>query len=441
MRDIKLTYKSPNNLPWKIQERKNIVDQIAAKNIMIPEASRILNLSNRQVSRLMKRYRDEGVEGLFSKKIGRQSNNRIASTVRDSYIGIVKQQYPDFGPTFAHEKLAEHHGAVFCVETLRQWMISAECWEPHVKPKERKHPLRTRRSSIGELIQIDGSLHPWFENRNKKCTLLIAIDDASSRVLGALFAPVESGENYLHLFKEYFQEHGLPISLYSDKHGIFKVNQKGCEEHETQFSRIVEELDIKLIHAHTPQAKGRVERVFKTLQDRLVKEMRLANINNIDEGNRFLAEYLKKHNEKFSVPPASNVDKHRPLTLSEEALDKALAFKYERIVRNDYSISFLGERFKLCTENPAPYLRREYVDVLKMLNNKMIIRYKGSEINFELSHGEAHKYLSATAKTLNSIVDSMLSNEIAQPLAKQCVPEINQHSFHFEVLTRSQSPP
>jgi len=421
-----------DELPPTVQKRKSIIDQLIKKVIKQKEASEQLSLSVRQVRRVTNCYVQEGVPGLFSKKIDRHSNNRISDSIRDSYIEIVKQKYPDFGPTFAHEKLVEDHEASFSVETLRQWMISAGLWQPHLTPKKRQHLLRTRRSCVGELIQIDGSLHDWFEGRGEKCVLLIAIDDATSRILGARFAPVENTENYLCMFKDYFQTHGLPVSLYADKHAIFRVNHKGCEEHETQFSRIVKSLGIELIHANTPQAKGRVERVFQTLQDRLVKEMRLANICSIDDANHFLVQYLPIHNKKFSVLPASAEDKHTALSLSEEELDKALAFQYQRIVKNDYSISLFGQKIELHSQNPLPYLKRQYVDVLKLLNNKIFINFQGKSIHAELLCFNRPKCVDVSSKTLNSVVDHLvLDNNISREIAKDA-PWMTQEAFSFE---------
>ena len=342
----------------------------------------------------------------------------------------MKDTYPDFGPTFAHEKLTEHHASEFSIETLRTWMIDAGLWVPHMKPKARQHPLRERRSCVGELVQIDGSQHLWFEDRGGYAVLLVAIDDATSTLLSARFVAVENAENYLLMFREYFKAHGLPASLYADKHGIFKVNAKGCEDNETQFQRIVMGLDITLINAHTPQAKGRVERVFHTLQDRLVKELRLAGIHTIEAANTFLIEYLPKHNTKFSVKPASEVNKHKPLVLSEDELEKALAFRHQRKVRNDYSISYQNEIFNLYTHNPMPSLRGQYVDVLQLLNHQIVIQYQGKELCMKRKERQALP-ASASAKTVNSVVDAVLQKSalITDPINALTVGQ--QTAFRF----------
>lgn len=421
----------------KIQERIKVFDLLALKTITQEKASKLLKLSERQIRRIAKRYKLYGVEGLLSKKIGRRSNNKISDAIQNTYLNIVKEKYLDFGPTFAHEKLTELHDAKFSIETLRQWMIKANIWIPHLTPTKRIHPLRERRSCVGELIQIDGSIHLWFEDRGDRCVLLAAIDDATSKLLAARFVPVESAENYLHMFKDYFNTHGIPASLYSDKHGIFKVNAKGCEENETQFMRIVDGLGIKLINANTPQAKGRVERVFKTLQDRLVKEFRLAGVSTIEDANVFLINYLPKHNKKFAVEPTSNTDQHKPLTLSPEDLDKELAFKHQRKVRNDYSISFCREKFDLYTNNPMPYLKGEYIDVLELLNKNIIIQFQGKDIQVKRRENKQPILSSANAKSINYVVDAVVLEQSEQNNSKSIDMPIHltfgiQQAFCFQ---------
>lgn len=422
-----------NKHPPKIQKRIEVLDLLAANQITSKQASQQLKITIRQIGRIAKRYKKEGVSGLYSKKIGQHSNNKFPDAVKNCFTRIVREKYSDFGPTFAHEKLTELHDAEFSIETLRKWMIEERIWTPHIKPQERQHPLRTRRSCVGELVQIDGSKHLWFEGRGEYSVLLVAIDDATSTILSARFVTVENAENYLRMFKEYFKEHGLPASLYSDKHGIFKVNAKGCEDNETQFKRIVEALGINLIHAHTPQAKGRVERVFRTLQDRLVKELRLVGIDTIEAANAFLIEYLPKHNEKFSEPPASEIDKHIPLTLSDEELDKALAFKHQRQVRNDYSISYNSEKFDLYTHDPMPYLKGEYIDVLELLNDQLIIQFQGKEIY--MKRREIKQILtSASAKTINATVDALLQRPRTMMMPINMLTWGQQQAFTFPEL-------
>lgn len=236
-----------SNYPEKVGKRVKIFDLLSKQAITPEMASEELTLSLRQTRRIAKRYKTQGIQGLYSKKVGQVSNNQYPLELQDHFLQIVSDKYRDFGPTFAHEKLTEYHSARFSIETLRKWMITARLWTPHLKAKQREHPLRERRSCIGALVQIDGSKHLWFEERGGYSVLLVAIDDASSKILSARFVPVENAENYLRMFKEYFKEHGFPASLYSNKHGIFRVNAQGCEDNETQFKRIVNGLGIELI--------------------------------------------------------------------------------------------------------------------------------------------------------------------------------------------------
>lgn len=432
-----MSEKTVNKQASKIQQRMKVFDLLSQKSISQVEASKRLKLTTRQIRRIGKRYAKCGIDGLISKKIGQQSKNKIPDEIRENYIDIVRKQYKDFGPTFAHEKLTEFHNASFSIETLRQWMIKDGLWTPHIKPKKRNHPLRERRSCLGELVQIDGSKHLWFEERGEYSTLLAAIDDATSRILAARFVPVESAENYLHMFKDYFVQHGVPASLYTDKHGIFKVNARGCDDNETQFKRIVDGLGIQLINANTPQAKGRVERLFKTLQDRLVKELRIAGINTIDAANDFLLTYIPKHNHQFSVPPASDIDKHKPLALSEEELDKALSFKHQRQVRNDYSLSFRGNKFEVLTHNPMPYLRGQKVDILESLSGDLVIQFQGKELQKHRADSNSTNLSAASAKTINYVVDEIIESQLLSIPETTLLPDSDmyctqQQSFDFE---------
>lgn len=416
----------------KIKKQQKILEQLTKKELTQQVAANQLNLSERQIRRKLKRYQYDGISGLISKKIGRRSNHKLPEYVRQKHVSIVRTNYEDFGPTFAHEKLVEHHDASFCIETLRQWMISDNLWTPHIRPKARQHPLRPRRACIGELVQIDGSLHPWFENRAKPCTLLVAIDDSTSQILGAYFAEVESAANYLELFCDYFQKHGIPLSLYTDKHAIFKVNAKGCEDHETQFKRMMKAVGVKLIHANSPQAKGRVERVFRTLQDRLVKELRLSGINTIQAANEFLVEYLPKHNRKFSIASASPNNQHKPLMLSVTELEKLLSFKYKRKVQRDYTISCHGQRFQLSTHNPLPQLRGASVDILKLRNNKVIIEFEGKEMHSIIKNKCPSPCIEANSKTLNNTIEQLIKNRIDPLELNIHQPWFQQKSFYFE---------
>jgi hypothetical protein len=248
----------------------------------------------RQVWRLLKAFRSDGIAGLISKKRGRPSNHRTTASVRTAAPWIVRHNYADFGPTLAAEKLAAEHGFGFSGETLRKWMIADGLWLDRKQRQGRIHQPRPRRECVGELVQVDGSEHWWFEDRGPQCTLLVLIDDATSRLMHLQFVESESTFAYFHAARAYLQAWGKPIAFYSDKHGVFRVNHPGAlgGDGMTQFGRALHALNIDIICANSSPAKGRVERANRTLQDRLVKELRLAGAATLAEGNALLPAFI-----------------------------------------------------------------------------------------------------------------------------------------------------
>ncbi|STI46588.1 putative integrase/transposase [Escherichia coli] len=251
--------------------------------IIQEQAAARIGISIRQVKRLVQRYRNEGPSGLVSHRRGKRPNNSFSTEFRATVISLLKGRYADFGPTFACEKLREIHGLSLSVETLRKWMIEEGLWRERRRKIARIYQRRMRRPSYGELIQIDGSPHDWFENRGPRCTLIVFIDDATSALMALRFVPAETTRAYMETLRGYLNDHGVPLALYSDRHSIFRVNNPEREGELTQFTRAIKTLGIEPIHANSPQAKGRVERANQTLQDRLVKEMRLQNISDIEQ--------------------------------------------------------------------------------------------------------------------------------------------------------------
>ena len=254
---------------------------------------------------------------------------------------LVKQYYPDFGPTLACEKLREQHDCRVSRETLRKWMIEDGLWIDRRHRLPSVHQPRRRRERVGELIQIDGSTHHWFENRGDKCTLLAYIDDATSRIQHAAFVPSESAFDYMRETQAYIERHGRPIAFYSDKHAIFRVNKSDAEGGSgmTQYGRALHEINVDIICANTPAAKGRVERCFATLQDRLVKELRLAEVSDMKAANAFLPSFIETFNARFGKPPFSLTDGHRPLAEPSD-LDDVFAWKEERTVSNALTLQY-----------------------------------------------------------------------------------------------------
>ena len=315
--------------------RLHIVRQVLAKSVKQIEAADKLNLSYRQIKRITKRVRQEGDKGIVHKLRGRPSRRRIADKIKDRVINLCRSKYRGFGPTLAVEKLFEIEKIKVSDETLRFWLTQEGLWQRKRKVKKYRQ-WRERKHHFGEMIQWDGSHHGWLEGRGPKCVLMGQIDDATGAKTGQLYE-FEGTLPALNSLKQYITENGIPHSIYLDKHSTYKATKKLTIEDElnnreflSQFERAAKELGIKVIHAHSPQAKGRIERSFKTDQDRLVKEMRLANIKTIAEANKFLKSYWPKHNRKFSVKPLKESNFHRPVPKGID-LDSILCRKTEPV--------------------------------------------------------------------------------------------------------------
>src|SRR3954464_9111835 len=267
-------------------QRIEVLSKVVDGQMTLVTAAHILGLSTRQVRRLLDRIRTTGAASIRHKAIGRPSNNRIGSGVRDYVLTLVRERYLDFGPTLAVEKLVEDHGVTVSRETLRKWMSGAGLWLIR-KQRRTFHQPRLRRQAYGELVQIDGSDHRWFEDRGEPCSLLVFIDDATGKLMQLRFVRSESAFSYFEALELYLQTHGCPVAFYSDKHSVFRVARQEARNGQgmTQFGRALSELNIEILCANSSQAKGRVERANRTLQDRLVKELRLAGIATMDEGN------------------------------------------------------------------------------------------------------------------------------------------------------------
>ena len=327
----------------------------------------------------------------------------------------VGDRYADFGPTLAAEYL-RGEGLRVSKETLRGWMTEVGWWRPAQGRRQRLHPPRPRRPRWGELIQIDGSPHDWFEGRRARCTLLAFIDDATSRVMAARFVPVECAQAYLDALRIYVAAYGAPAALYSDRHGIFTKHDPEDGE-PTQFQRAIRELGIAGIQALTPQAKGRVERLFQTLQDRLVKALRLAGIGDIDAANVFLPRYLEGHNARFAVTPADPADAHSPYTGTGEALARICALHHRRTLSKDLVLSFHRQRYILQTAGAPRYaLRGQHVTVVQYPNGRRIELLHGPDI-LPFKVFDPAKPLSppVDAKTLNASVDGIVAQRAPTP--------------------------
>lgn len=354
-----------------------IIKKTLEKQITQKKAAECLKLSDRQVRNLITRYKNEGNSGLISKKRGKTSNRSYDSKFRAQILALVGEKYPDFGPTFAKEKLLEYHNLSISDETLRKWMIQANLWVPR-KSKRRVHPLRARRECFGELIQIDASFHLWFEDRNEKCALIVFIDDATSKVTALYFCKVESLEGYFKALNDHLMKYGRPLGLYSDRHAIFG----GADRiHHAQFIRALKELGIESVLARSPEAKGRVERVNRTLQDRLIKEMRLRNISNMEDANRYLPEFIEKLNEKFSKEPRGQFDTHRPLDSGYDVA-RILTRCEVRTLSKDLSFSYRTKFYKIMEPKMINRLARKRIEVRQNFNGVIRVFFENKELKY-----------------------------------------------------------
>ncbi len=361
--------------------RLHILHQALARKVTQREAAGLLGLSDRQVRRLIKRVRAKGDAGICHRARGRASNHRIPKRVKARALRLFREKYGDFNLAHATEKLEEVHGIPLHAETLRLWLIAAGI--PYQKRRARTHrQWRERKAHRGELVQIDGSHHDWFEGRGPACVLMGYIDDATNTVYGR-FYDYEGTWPALDSLKRYIRRYGLPPSVYLDKHTTYKSGaQPTLDEQLTdqkplsQVERSLAELGIEVIHANSPQAKGRVERLFKTLQDRLVREMRLVGIQSVAEANAFLESYLPRYNRRFARPAASTADLHRPAP-SSRALDRVLCIREERTVKNDFTIAHHGALYQI--DQPT---RAKKVIVEERLDGILHLSYKGQELRY-----------------------------------------------------------
>ena len=348
-----------------------IFEKLKAKALSQREASRILHLSLRQVKRKMKKYREVGALSLVHAARGKPGNRSLGPLIKKSALTLVKEKYADFSPTFASEKLAELHGIMVNKETLRQWMTDSGIGKATPLKQGTVHVWRERRSCRGELVQLDGSYHNWFEDRADRCCLLAFIDDATSELLWAEFCESESTECLMQATNNYLMKEGRPVSVYADRGSVYQVN-KGNENKDrvTQYERALTELTIELIPARSPQAKGRVERLFGTLQNRLVKELRLAEISGVQEANIFLRDtYFAKHNQQFSVAPKDATDVHR--ALEGYRLQEILCIKATRKLQNDWCLSYFKRWLQLDPQQPVVLHKNEAITVNHYLDGSL----------------------------------------------------------------------
>ena len=371
-------------------DRAAVMLLVVEKRLRQAEAAARLGLSVRQVKRLVRRYREQGAAGMASGRRGRRPNNALDEAVRRQALSLVRERYADFGPTFAAEKLAEAHGLPLSRETLRKWMSEDGLWRPKGRRPARVHQSRPRRPRIGELVQVDGSPHDWFEGRGPRCTLIVFVDDATSRLTALRFFASETTEAYMETLREHLAAHGRPVALYSDRYGVFRANRKDGDGTPTQFTRALLTLDIEPIHASTPQAKGRVERANLTLQDRLAKEMRLRGIDDMEAANAYLPEFMADYNRRFAVAPREAEDAHRPVLHGAAELALILSEHHVRKLSKNLTFQFERREHQLTGQGKGRRLRGAAVTVCKGFDGSVSVLREGREMAFRvLAEGEA----------------------------------------------------
>ena len=364
----------------KERERLKAIIRLEEGTLNQKVAAEQLKLGVRQLQRLISEHRKNGEKAIISKHRGKKSNNSLSNSVKKEIINIINKKYWDFGPTFAHEKLLEDHGVKVSVSSIRKIMVENNIWISKTVKAKKVHQRRAPRECYGELIQMDGSYHDWFEGRSPECCLIVLVDDATSRIMWLQFVKWESCFAYFHALKKYIKRYGKPLSIYTDRLAVFETTRKTEKSYkDTQFHRALSSLGIKLILANSPQAKGRVERLNGVLQDRLVKEVRLARISSMEEGNAFLHSYIKKYNEKFAKKPISAIDAHISIE-SDCNIENILCLHHERKITKDLLIFFNGITYQILEANIQHRLSGKKVLIIEkeeklefFYNNKPLI--------------------------------------------------------------------
>jgi transposase len=367
-------------LRQKDLRRLHVIEKVLEGTMTQAEAAELVSLSERQIRRIVQRIREEGDKGICHKARGKPSNRKLPLKLKQRIVRLYQKTYADFGPTFFAEKLEERERISVSRETARAWLMEEGIWKKHRRRKAHRQ-WRERKDRFGEMVQMDGSHHDWFEGRGPECVFMGYIDDATGRVFGRFYG-YEGTIPAMDSFTRYSKKYGLPMSVYLDKHTTYKSPAKPTLEDElngteplSEFGRALGELGVRLIHAHSAQAKGRIERAFKTLQDRLVKEMRLEGVSTIEEANRFLVSYLPRYNRRFAVKPKEEGNLHR----SPKGLDlhTILCVKTERTLKNDYTIQHDKKLYQIDDS-----IRTKRVVVEDRIDGSMRITSQGAPVRF-----------------------------------------------------------
>lgn len=401
--------------------RYDIIKRLIRKEINGHKAADLLRLSTRQIRRLKAKIKEYGAVGLIHGNRGKPSNHQIPIKEKKKIVSLLHRHYYDFGPTLAGEKLSEVHHLTRDPKTIRQIMINEKLWQPKTKRQKTEYrSWRQRKLGFGEMVQFDGSYEYWFEDRADKRCLLASIDDATGKIIKAKFGQHEGVFPVFNFWLDYLEKHGKPHSIYLDKFSTYQMTQKiALENHDlkTQFQRALEELHIEPIFANSPQAKGRVERLFGTLQDRLIKELRLNNISTIKDANEFLEKtFIPTFNTKFSVESKTRANFHTQLSLKEQKqLESIFSRQTPRTVQNDFTISFKNQWYQLTKGQPATVCKKDSVIIEERLDGTIQIRLRGKYLNYQVLPFRPKRQtqpwiLAATLKTPALVENDQVSN-------------------------------
>lgn len=365
-----------------------VVKRLLRKEINASKAAKLLTVTSRHVRRLKAKVKQFGAQALIHGNRGQPSNHRLPEKEKQMILKLLTNRYPDFGPTFASEKLAENHKLTRDPKTIRAIMIQAGLWKPKVRKQIMHHSWRPRRDCYGELQQFDGSYEYWFEDRADKSCLLASIDDATGRITRAEFAPHEGVVPVFTFWQGYVAAHGKPRAIYLDQFSTYKMNPgvaKDNHDLKTQFQRAMQTLAIEPITAYSPEAKGRIERLFGTLQDRLIKELRLKNISIPEEANRYLEqEFIPEFNKRFAIEPKLSTNLHRPLTSVEQKQLPAVLSRQElRTVQNDFTLSFQNQWYQLLSDQPVLVRPKDKVIVEQRLDSSIHLWLRGKYLSYK----------------------------------------------------------
>ncbi len=368
------------------QKRLFVVNQIDTGKLSAQEAATSLHLSLRQIRRLLAAFRLDGPAGLVHGNRGHPSPRRLSPEVRQQVLGLASTTYADYNDHHLADVLAEDHAICISRSSVRRLRRQAGLPSPRKKRQPRHRSWRERRPQPGMLLQVDGSLHPWLEGRGPTLCLIAAVDDATGSIPWALFRPQEDAAGYFLLLQHLSRTHGLPQAVYADRHTIFQSPKKASISEQlagqpprSQFARLLQELSVDLLPAYSPQAKGRIERLFGTLQDRLVKALRKAGAVSLDDANRALQDFLPAYNARFATPPADTLSAYRPWPAGLRP-DTVFCFKHERVVAKDNTLSFNGHRLSIAPSRSRSSYALCRVELRQLLNGQLLVCHHGSPV-------------------------------------------------------------